>query len=610
MTQLNDSLTVTIGVLGLALTLAMSQPSQAQAEDGPGAVPTCDSLLSQGLPSEELFKHLTDLSQVGGSLRLLDEALDLDHAKLGVEGQEVLDKLNQLMVGHDEVKVALARAVQRGVKGTQNPGRTVANFLLLGITGTGKTLTAEALAEAINGDPQAFVMINGGEMQEDHQINKITGSPAGYVGHGTTPPLITSKILESITSKKYGVNIVLVDEMEKASPSLQKLLLGIMDKGKMTTGSNETIDFSKTILIMTSNLGQAEMNHIINDQGPSIGFTGMRDKAPEFDRETRSKQLRSAALQATKRFLSPEFRNRIDQTFVFEELTHEESQKVLNHNLALVQRKSFFTNEQTRVLFNVTPEARHWILTKGYDRQFGGRSIRRALEGLLVEPLTNLIGSSQIQSGDLVEVSVAEVDSPRLTFKKVAEGLSMAQQVVIYHKIFGDGVPPLLDALAKPDETTPSEKSVTLKTQVPDTLGLEATRKIALVKMILVLEQVDGLNEKSFLAGYYTLVQWDKFIYGFERNSSLVEAMAREGFGEWLPYLDFEPYRLRYFWRGLEKLKSVDLDNVDVMREVTNKEIESIESWLNTQTLLKEEFKRDLIAFLRALQMRALNLAP
>jgi len=191
-----------------------------------------------------------------------------------------------------------------------------------------------------------MVRVDCGELQEEHSISKLTGSPAGYIGHGQTEALITPEILAKITSKKHNVNIVLIDEIEKASASLERLLLAILDTGKMTTASNKVVDFSNTIFILTSNLGQGDMQKILTENN-NIGFAKINTGTATDQMKKRDDRLVKAALYAAGKRLSPEFLNRINKTFVFSQLTPEESLKVLNMNLAAVQRKNFFANTMT-----------------------------------------------------------------------------------------------------------------------------------------------------------------------------------------------------------------------------------------------------------------------
>ncbi len=424
--------------LGLVLT---NQTSLARTEE------SCEDLLTS---QADLIKLLTKMKTAETSkIDINDEQLELDASTLGPEGQEILERLDQLMVGHRDVKIALARAAQRAATGTKDPRRPVGTFLLLGVTGTGKSLTAEALAQAINGSPDAKITIDCGEIQHDHEIAKITGSPAGYIGHDSTPPLITTKKLKELTSSKYKVNVLLVDELEKASPALQRLLLGILEKARMTTGTNEEIDFSSTIVIMTSNLGQSEMQRILNHNGVSLGFVPAGIDSSEG---TVEQKLDDAARAAVALQLAPEFRNRIDKTFVFKQHTRDEALQVLNMALANTQRKNFLVDKKDQILFQLTDEARDYILKNEYQPEFGGRSLRRTVDHLIAEPLTNLLAAKKLSNGDVVSITVAETGD-RLVFRKVAGSLSPDEIRDLYRRLYGkDALDIVHTPVAKPAE--------------------------------------------------------------------------------------------------------------------------------------------------------------
>jgi ATP-dependent Clp protease ATP-binding subunit ClpB len=490
------------------------------------------------------------------------------------------------------VKLALARAVQRGMIGTKNPDKPVATFLLLGITGSGKTLTAESLAEVLE---IPLIKIDAGEMQADHEISKFTGSPPGYKGHNETPSLITQEMLDQSTSKKYKVNVVAIDEFEKAGDALPRLLLGLMDKGKMSDGSNKQMDFTKTVLILTSNIGQAEMQAVLSS-GSTIGFAAS-DKKEDLSPEERQKRLERVADKAIKKVLTPEFRNRIDKIFVYDQLTEEQSQRVLNMNLAKVQQRSFFQNPQTRLVYTVTPAARDFILNNGYESEFGGRSVRRTIEHLIVEPVTNLIASEKVSSGDLIEVDVTS-DKAQLKFKKIAEGLSDEQQAQIYKKMYGTEAPELKIKTAPPV----SEKYFNFLNELDQT----ADSHLKLDKIANFLNSPE-FGDREFLDIYYRLP--GEMDWGYKEGKDITDEMKKLGIGTW-DKMTFEPVRLRFLWYGMKRLKTLSPENKTKMSKLISPMIMSTLEWLNTQAYYDKPIKEGIIQLLVYYHTQVMNLPP
>src|SRR6516162_6418606 len=214
--------------------------------------------------------------------------------------------LRRRLVGQDRAIRQLARVYEVYLSGLSAPGRPLANLLLLGPTGSGKTRFFEATAEVLFVDPQAIVKIDCAEFQDSHEIAKLVGSPPGYLGHRETHPMITQEVLEQHYTEKVKVSVVLFDEIEKASDSLWQLLLGILDKATLTLGDNRRIDFSRCIIVMTSNLGAAEMSEHIN------GGMGFAQKPAYLDTKLDEKISRTA-VEAARRKFTPEFMNRIDK---------------------------------------------------------------------------------------------------------------------------------------------------------------------------------------------------------------------------------------------------------------------------------------------------------
>jgi ATP-dependent Clp protease ATP-binding subunit ClpA len=271
-------------------------------------------------------------------------------------------------------------------------------MLFLGPTGSGKTRVVEATAEILFGDPNAVIKIDCAEFQHSHEIAKLIGSPPGYLGHRETPPLLTQENLDRYHTERDPLTLVLFDEIEKASDSLWQLLLGILDKATLTLGDNRKVDFSQTMIFMTSNLGAKEMSELITG---SIGFAPARAlNAVETDLD--QKIYRTAQEAARKKF-SPEFMNRIDKVVVFRSLKHNELRQILDLELVAVQRR-IDEGSGERFSFVVTDAAKEFLLSEGVDYKYGARHLKRAVERFVVNPIANLAATRQVRLGDLLVI--------------------------------------------------------------------------------------------------------------------------------------------------------------------------------------------------------------
>ena len=240
----------------------------------------------------------------------------LDPDRKSPRAKEFEDKLSGLIVGQERAVRRMSGLFQIYLAGMNNPSRPIGTMLFLGPTGSGKTRVVEAAAEVLFGEPHAVVKIDCAEFQHSHEIAKLIGSPPGYLGHRETSPMLTQENLDKSHTDDTKLTFVLFDEIEKASDSLWQLLLGILDKATLTLGDNRRVDFSKTVVIMTSNLGAREMSDMISG---GIGFAPTQDDQAKADNEIDTKIYRTA-LEAAKRKFSPEFMNRIDKVVVFRSL--------------------------------------------------------------------------------------------------------------------------------------------------------------------------------------------------------------------------------------------------------------------------------------------------
>jgi len=346
----------------------------------------------------------------------------LDPGQCGSEAEKLNANLHKRVVGQDEAIDQIVNMYQTFLAGMNGPGRPIGNFLFLGPTGTGKTRLVEALAESMVGDPGAVIKIDCAEFQHSHEIAKLIGSPPGYLGHRETHPLLSQEVLNQYHTDRFKVSFVLFDEIEKASDALWNLLLGILDKATLTLGDNRRVDFSRTMIFMTSNLGAAEMNSIIR---PKLGFGASeveRGRAAGEIEDGLEGKIGRAGVEAARRKFTPEFMNRLDRVVVFRPLGTADLKKILSIELGMLQDRIFNSAQTTPFVFNVTEPARNFLLREGTDIKYGARHLKRTIERSLVNPLSNLIASGQIHNGDLIQVDF-DGEMKMLTFTKEAEDI-------------------------------------------------------------------------------------------------------------------------------------------------------------------------------------------
>jgi ATP-dependent Clp protease ATP-binding subunit ClpB len=337
----------------------------------------------------------------------------LDPTRRSNDARDFDASLRRKIVGQDQAIEKVAEIYQMFLAGLNPPSRPVGNLLFLGPTGSGKTRVVEAMAEALFGDARACIKIDCAEFQHSHEIAKLIGSPPGYLGHRETHPLLTQEALNQWHTDKLKLSILLFDEIEKASDSLWQLLLGILDKATLTLGDNRRVDLSNCIIIMTSNLGAAEMGGLVE------GGFGFAPKPTVVDASLDEKIDRTA-VDAARRKFTPEFMNRIDKIVVFKTLRPEHLQQILEIELGMVQQRVLMAAGAHQFVFNCTPAVKSYLLQEGTDPKYGARHLKRAIERHIVFPLANLVATGQVKLGDFVRVDL--IGESKLTFVKEAEG--------------------------------------------------------------------------------------------------------------------------------------------------------------------------------------------
>jgi len=337
----------------------------------------------------------------------------LDPTRRSNDARDFETALHRKIVGQDQAIEKVAEIYQMFLAGLNPPGRPVGNLLFLGPTGSGKTRVVEAMAESLFGDARACIKIDCAEFQHSHEIAKLIGSPPGYLGHRETHPLLTQEALNQWHTEKLKVSILLFDEIEKASDSLWQLLLGILDKATLTLGDNRRVDLSSCIIIMTSNLGTAEMTGLVE---AGLGFA----PKPVLVDNSLDEKINRTAVEAARRKFTPEFMNRIDKVVVFKTLRPEHLEQILEIELGMVQQRVLMASGANQFVFNCTPQVKKFLLVEGTDPKYGARHLKRAIERNIVYPLANLVATGQVKLGDFIRVDL--VGESKLTFVKEAEG--------------------------------------------------------------------------------------------------------------------------------------------------------------------------------------------
>jgi ATP-dependent Clp protease ATP-binding subunit ClpA len=317
--------------------------------------------------------------------------------------------LSAKLIGQPEALDAIVPYLQVYQAGLAPEGRPAGVFLLLGPTGTGKTKTVEALAEVLHGNERSLLKIDCGEFQMEHEVAKLIGAPPGYLGHRETQPILTQQKLTSVTSEKSSLSLVLFDEVEKAAPSLTRLLLGILDKAVLRLGDNSVVNFERSMIFLTSNLGSRCM---MNELLPRFGF---RCAAGNESADLGRKLSRIGVVAARRRF-SPEFLNRIDRVVTYRPLGEDSLAEILDQHIEDFRRHVASRLGPRGFDLDVPEETKLAILCKGSSVEFGARELKRTLHRNLTEPLAALIASGGIAPGSCIRL-VLEKNENRLVIQ-------------------------------------------------------------------------------------------------------------------------------------------------------------------------------------------------
>jgi len=304
-------------------------------------------------------------------------------------------RLRELLVGQPEAIDTIVPYVQMYQAGLSPEGRPVGVVLLLGPTGTGKTRTVEALAEVLHGSSKNLLKVDCGEFQMEHEVAKLIGAPPGYLGHRETQPMLTQAKVNAVASEESEISLILFDEIEKAAPSMTRLLLGVLDKATLRLGDNSSVNFERSLIFLTSNLGAKSIQRA---NRPDFGFEAMLPLKAFEDRA----KLQSIGLAAVRHKFSPEFVNRIDSVITYKPLDRDACEIILDQILANFARLIHNRLGMRSFRLQCTVAGRSLLLDQGTSLEYGARELKRTVQRNFIQPVAALVAQSQVPPGTSV----------------------------------------------------------------------------------------------------------------------------------------------------------------------------------------------------------------
>ena len=307
------------------------------------------------------------------------------------------EELHKRVVGQDEAVTAVAKAVRRARAGLKDPKRPIGSFLFLGPTGVGKTELARALASSLFGDESAMIRLDMSEYMEKHTVSRLVGAPPGYVGYEEG-----GQLTDAVRRKPYSV--ILLDEVEKAHADFFNILLQVLDDGRLTDSQGRTVDFRNTVIIMTSNLGAKALHK----NSPELGFLAAKksDFNVDENKEIEFKEAKKSVMDAVKRHFRPEFLNRIDEMIVFHPLTEEDLKEIVTILMSDVTKRL----KERDLQLEITPEAMKLLVKEGSDFTMGARPLKRAIQRLIEDPVSDLILKGDAKEGKIIKADAKDND--------------------------------------------------------------------------------------------------------------------------------------------------------------------------------------------------------
>ena len=320
-------------------------------------------------------------------------------SKIAQEESESLlhleEELHKRVIGQDEAVVAVSKAVRRARAGLKDPKRPIGSFLFLGPTGVGKTELARALAVALFGDETAMIRLDMSEYMEKHTVSRLVGAPPGYVGYEEG-----GQLTDAVRRKPYSV--ILLDEVEKAHADFFNILLQVLDDGRLTDSQGRTVDFRNTVIIMTSNLG----SNALRKSSPELGFLAAKksDSASDASNEVNFKEAKKSVMDAVKRHFRPEFLNRIDEMIVFHALTSNDLKQIVTILMDTVVKRL----GDMGLSLEISPAAMDLLVKEGSDFSMGARPLKRAIQRLIEDPISDLILQGNAPEGAIIKADVED----------------------------------------------------------------------------------------------------------------------------------------------------------------------------------------------------------
>jgi ATP-dependent Clp protease ATP-binding subunit ClpA len=316
----------------------------------------------------------------------------------------LLEQLASRVIGQPQALAQIVPYVQMHRAGLSADGRPVGVFLLLGPTGTGKTRTVEVLADALHGSEKSLLKVDCGEFQMEHEVAKLIGAPPGYLGHRETQPLLTQQKLSGVTSENSNLSLVLFDEIEKAAPSVTRLLLGVLDKAVLRLGDNTSVNFERSMIFLTSNLGAAAMR---KELCPDFGFEALIEAGASAPPRGGLTKLASIGMGEVRRKFSPEFVNRIDAVITYQSLSAESLATILDQQIAALAKHIRVRLEERAFTIELTASARGFLLKLGTSPEFGARELKRIILRKLTQPLAALVESGKVPPDSCVHAALS-----------------------------------------------------------------------------------------------------------------------------------------------------------------------------------------------------------
>lgn len=307
------------------------------------------------------------------------------------------EELHKRVVGQDEAVTAVAKAVRRARAGLKDPKRPIGSFLFLGPTGVGKTELARALASSLFGDESAMIRLDMSEYMEKHTVSRLVGAPPGYVGYEEG-----GQLTDAVRRKPYSV--ILLDEVEKAHADFFNILLQVLDDGRLTDSQGRTVDFRNTVIIMTSNLGAKALHK----NSPELGFLAAKksDSNVDENKGIDFKEAKKSVMDAVKRHFRPEFLNRIDEMIVFHPLTEEDLKEIVTILMSDVTKRL----EERDLQLEISPEVMQLLIKEGSDFTMGARPLKRAIQRLIEDPVSDLILKGDAKEGKIINADAKDND--------------------------------------------------------------------------------------------------------------------------------------------------------------------------------------------------------